>query len=434
MTLTTRVSVFFLTALGLALAGFSVTVWILARQQLYNEARNEAAALLGTLSTLVEHHGNSLEWEMKRRTVPIADKAAWSVEGDGRLIEVGTLRADTGAWIADECIIDANGNSIAEAGHYSRIVLRAAISPESIHATLGRLAATLAIASLGIWLVAALLGRRYCRRALQPLSDLTWACSTFTGEDPTHRLPLPISGDEIGELAVAFNGVLDRRQESFERQARFVAEASHQLRTPLTRLTGHLEVALRRDRPAEEYRKTLARALAQTGQMTGLVESLLQLARPEVDGLPLETVHVELAELVGEIVDSWKGHSRSVDLQWNSPQTACPAWVHPELLKQAIDNLIDNSFKYTPIGTPVRVSVGIGEISIQDRGQGIPPGERERLFQPFQRGDRPRVAGIAGVGLGLAICRRIVRSFGGEVTLEDTAMGCLFRVQLPKRE
>jgi signal transduction histidine kinase len=355
---------------------------------------------------------------------------AWNVEGDGRPIEAGPIKVDAGEWIRDERVLEVEGHEKHDPGSYSRIVIRTAVPLGPVRAKLQRLAATLAIVSLGIWLIAALLGRRYCYRALQPLADLTTASADLTGEELSRRLPLPNSQDEIDRLAVAFNGVLDRHQEGAERISRFVAEASHQLRTPLTRMTGHLEVALRKDRTPEEYQKTIRRALVQTQRMTSMVEALLYLARPKDTSLPLEVENVDLVDVVNETMDAWNKHPRFLDLQWQQPQVQIQARANRGLLQQAIDNLIDNALKYTPAGTPVTLQVGDGEIVVADQGPGIPHEERNRLFQAFQRGDRPRAEGIEGIGLGLAICRRIVRDMDGEVSLDDNLPGCRFRVRV----
>src|SRR5262249_23486546 len=157
------------------------------------------------------------------------------------------------------------------------------ISLEPVHATLNRLAVVLAILSTGLWLTAALVGRRLCRRGLAPLTRMAESARTIRAADLTQRLPPPATRDHLAELGLAFNDLLGRLQESFERQRRFTGDASHQLRTPLAAMLGQVEVVLRRDRPAEEYQRVLALVHKQAGQLHLMVEMLLFLARADAE-------------------------------------------------------------------------------------------------------------------------------------------------------
>src|SRR5262249_7637251 len=148
---------------------------------------------------------------------------------------------------------------------------------------LRRLGWTLAGLSLAVWLVAAGLGRRLCRRALAPVAQMAGAARSIPATEPGQRLPVAATADELGDLGRAFNRLLDRLQEAFERQRRFTGEASHQLRTPLAVLLGQAEVALRRDRPPEEYRRVLTVIAEQAGRLHRLVEMLLFLARADAE-------------------------------------------------------------------------------------------------------------------------------------------------------
>src|SRR5262249_55252998 len=139
----------------------------------------------------------------------------------------------------------------------------------------------LAGVSIGIWLLAAAMGRRLVRRALLPVTRMAEAAGAMTAADRDQRLPIPGTGDELDALAGSFNGLLPRLHEEVERQKRFTGDASHQLRTPLAALLGQVEVALRRERPAEDYRRTLADVHEEADRLRQIVESLLFLARAE---------------------------------------------------------------------------------------------------------------------------------------------------------
>src|SRR5439155_4762880 len=140
--------------------------------------------------------------------------------------------------------------------------------------------------SLGIWLLALFLGRAMSRRALRPLSSMACSARAMDASDRGQRLPSATAGDELEDLARAFNGLLNRLQEAFERQRRFTGDASHQLRTPLTAMLGQIDVALRRDRQADDYRRTLDLVHGQASHLRKIVEALLFLTRADLDAVP----------------------------------------------------------------------------------------------------------------------------------------------------
>ena len=149
--------------------------------------------------------------------------------------------------------------------------------------SLQALAVVLSSLSLLLWLSAALVGRWLCRRALAPLTRMADAARTIHADDLGRRLPSAGTGDELEDLGRAFNDLLARLQESFERQRRFTGDASHQLRTPLTAILGQLEVLFRRDRPAEEYDRVLKLVQKQAAHLRLIVEMLLFLARADAE-------------------------------------------------------------------------------------------------------------------------------------------------------
>ncbi len=174
----------------------------------------------------------------------------------------------------------------------------------------------LAGVSAAIWVLSGLVARRVCRRALAPVSRMTESAGRITAADLAARLPVPAARDELHDLAAAFNDLLTRLQDSFERQRRFTGDASHQLRTPLTATLGQMEVALRRDRDADEYRRVLASAVDQANRLREIVESLLFLARSDADAtLPSREV-IDLVEWLPRHIEvAWSHHPRKGDLR-----------------------------------------------------------------------------------------------------------------------
>jgi heavy metal sensor kinase len=320
------------------------------------------------------------------------------------------------------------------------LVLRAGVSLAPLHATLRRLAVTLATLSGGLWLAAALAGRWVCRRALAPVTRMAQAARAMGAAELDRRLPSPGAGDELDDLRRAFNGLLDRLQEAFERQRRFTGDASHQLRTPLTSMLGQVEVALRRDRPAEEYHQTLGLVHGQAVHLRGIVEALLFLARPDAEADLARLEGVDLAAWLPEQLRRRADQARAADLRLGpSPGGPLRVRVQPLLLDQLLENLLDNALKYSEPGTPVTVFLrrepGVIALAVKDAGPGIAAEDLPHVFEPFYRTGEARRRGRAGVGLGLAMVRRIAAAFGGTVVAEsEPGRGSRFTVRLPDVE
>jgi HAMP domain-containing protein len=354
LSLTARLSAFFLLALGLVLAGFSVSLYLLARTYLLGQAKDRVGAALQTLAAAVDAEPGGLEWEGDERRLTLGrdagpEQARWEVRdksGDlvARSANLGTsgplpfspltvedrdapphrLRVDHDGepWLFMRRTLwaapgdPAAPESPAGSGprRYDVLVLTAGVSLAPAHAILSGLALALAGLSLGLWLVAAALGHRLCRRALAPVARMADAARAMGATDLSQRLPGPPTADELGALHRSFNGLLDRLQEAFERQRRFTGDASHQLRTPLAVMIGEVEVTLRRDRPAEEYRRALAALGAQAGRLRQIVEALLFLARADAEAAPGPLDEVDLSAWLPEHLRSWTGHPRAADL------------------------------------------------------------------------------------------------------------------------
>jgi len=238
--------------------------------------------------------------------------------------------------------------------------------------------------------------------------------------EPARRLEVAATGDELEDLGRSFNGLLDRSQEALEKQRRFTGEASHQLRTPLAVMLGQVEVALRRARPPEDYRRVLGVVAEQAGRLHRVVEMLLFLARAESEAALPGVSPVAVRPWLEEHLAAWATHPRAADIRTDFPAEDLQAAAHPPLLGQAVDALIDNAMKYSPPGSPVLVSLRADAdailLSVEDAGYGIDPEDLPRIFEPFFRSPRQRGANPGGVGLGLAIAHRVVEAMGGELS------------------
>ncbi len=222
------------------------------------------------------------------------------------------------------------------------------------------------------------------------------AAHAIGGEELDQRLPVPETDDELEELGEAFNSLLDRLQESFERQRRFTGDASHQLRTPLTALQGQVDLALRQDRDTDEYKRVLTLVQRKTRHLRQIVESLLFLARADGEALQPGLETIELTAWLREQSRSWLDSSRGGDLHWEAGQDG-PLWarVPPALLPELLNNLLDNAIRYSarepPSGSGSDATAGRSASPSKIKGSGFPkrtsPAFSNPSFVPRRRGD-----------------------------------------------
>jgi two-component system sensor histidine kinase CpxA len=234
--------------------------------------------------------------------------------------------------------------------------------------------------------------------------------------------------DEIGSLARDFDGMAGRLENLVGSQRRLLRDVSHELRSPLARMTVALQLA--RDREGARAAEALDRIERETGRLDDLIGQLLLLERLEARSPDAESVDFDLCDLLNGVVDdaSFEASSanRSVELEARAP---CPMRGHPTLVRSALDNVIRNAVRHTAEGTAVEVAIDIdeegAEITIRDHGPGVPEGQLESLFEPFSRLTDARERTTGGAGLGLAIARRAVEIHDGTVTARNHSEGGL---------
>jgi heavy metal sensor kinase len=429
VTLTTRLNLFFAATLAVVLAGFSTSLYLLARYQLHEETNARLDAALHTLIAAVEMSPDGVEWEPDQRRLKLGGDLAWRIDDPrGRPVDRGgpaDVNWEDAHWqIRNEAVVAPEGAAAGPgAGKHRSLSIIVGISLAPVRAELRRLAVTLAGLSLAVWLSAVVAGRAVCRRALRPVGAMAAAARGMGAADLAERMPLPGTHDELDEFGQSFNGLLARVQEAFERQRRFTGDASHQLRTPLTAILGQAEVALRRERPAEEYRDSLARIHGRADLLLKLVESLLFLARADAEATPGEFATIDLPPWLGDHLRHWSDHPRFAEICRELPAEEIAVRVQPALLGQLVDNLIDNAFKYSAPGSSATVRVVRDGrsvfLSVEDRGFGISAEDLPHIFEPFYRSADAQRRGQPGIGLGLAIARRIAIALGGELAAKS---------------
>jgi signal transduction histidine kinase len=259
-------------------------------------------------------------------------------------------------------------------------------------------------------------------RVLRPVEAIRAEAASIRGTELDRRLPVPPSHDEISRLARTVNGLLDRVEHATERQRRFVADASHELRGPLTRMRADLEVAL--GHPQTSDPETTYRSLLADGtELQELVDDLLFLARSDAGAMPRPGVPVDLDDLV--LAESRRLAARGRVRVDNSGVSAARVVGDPRQLARAVRNLAANAERYarTTVAFELREVGGRSELVVADDGPGIPPEHHARVFERFTRLDDARSRDAGGSGLGLAIVADIVARHRGTVAVTSRAGG-----------
>jgi len=287
-------------------------------------------------------------------------------------------------------------------------------------------------------LVAATGGYWLSRRALSPVDALVRTARQVSGTKLNSRLQKLETGDELQRLSDTLNEMLDRIETAFLRITEFTADASHELRTPVSLIRTEAELALRRSRGEAEYKEALRHILLEAERTTALIEQLLALARADSGRETLRLQPVDLRETLRSVIDGWRQVAEIRNLEF-SASLGVPDFLvlgDETLLRRLVDILLDNACKYTSAPGSVRLSLAPkGEsavITVQDSGVGIAEEEQSKIFERFYRVDKARSRAQGGAGLGLAIAQWIVTQHGGTIAVESrSGDGATFRVELP---
>jgi two-component system, OmpR family, sensor histidine kinase MprB len=433
------------TAVALAIALASGLVYVLVRDQLRGEVEStleDQAALLtsGPLSIQTRPDG-SRELEIPYRSLGRGDVFVQAVDSRGRIAkpdprqvafpvtdEIKAAAAEgKGAFFADA---DIEGTHVLQLvvpigdDHVLQLVRPLA----EVDRLLDRIGLVLVLVSLGGIAAAAAFGALVARTALRPVTQLTREAEVVAEtRDLSHRIGLE-GDDELARLGASFDTMLAALDESQRQQRQLVADASHELGTPLTSIRTNVEVLARRDDLAPAAREALLSDLVgQLGEMSGLVTGLVELASEEPT--ELELVDVQLDELVDEEV------ARAERL---APQVAFSASLEPTVvrgvpgrLERAVANVLDNAVKWSEPGATIEVAVAHGTVSVRDHGPGISEEDVPHVFDRFYRSAQAR--SMPGSGLGLAIVKRVVDEHGGTAAVARAdGGGTVVRLELPE--
>lgn len=452
-----RLTLWYALLLALALGVFGTALYVGLRIKLYDsfddQLRTQASILLPSIRT----QGDQL--------VMTADTAAMPNDGEHlvRLLDLAghpVPGADTSQTMGG-VPLDAHALAAAKAGKtdvstlqledgelrvltvpvssQERIVgvLQVGLFRNDVNETLSTLLVLFGIVSPLVLIGAVAGGYLLARRALAPVATITNLAATVGGKDLHARLDLALPDDELGRLAQTFDSMLARIESAFMRQRRFTGDAAHELRTPLSLMRSQIDLALARPRSAAEYRAALHDLESDLARLTGLVATLLTLARADSDQLAIERARFDLADTVALVLDQYAAAASEAGVSLKDEATPCALDGDEDRLVQVLVNLLDNALAHTPANGVIAVGCRRDGDTIllwvADTGSGIAAAEQSRVFDRFYRGSVDRGSGH-GSGLGLSIVRAIVDAHGGTAALtSELGQGTRIEIRLPTK-
>jgi two-component system sensor histidine kinase MprB len=443
MTVRGRLTLLAAGSVALALCVAAVVVYVAVRAELRGQVDDELRAGAARLAQIPPGAG-PLPDELLvpgpdgEGPSPLADTFIQRIEPDGTTRQPPLIGLALPVDAGDESIADTGSGAeltdVESGGRHLRLLtqgvagggaVQVARSLESTDDVLANLRVVLFIVVGAGVAVAALLARRLADGAIAPITGLTEAAEHISETGDLSRR-IDVEGeDEVGRLAGRFNAMLGTLEssrselaDSARSQRQLVADASHELRTPVASLRTDIEVL--RENPAldpAERTRMLAGIDARIAELGELIGDLIELARgDEVEG---PTSDVRLDRLVSEAVERMRTHAPEREWELSLEETVVEA--RPDRLARAVNNLLDNAVKYSPPGEPIEVSVADGELVVRDRGPGIPADEIDQVFDRFHRG--ASVRDVPGSGLGLAIVKQVAEAYGGAVEAANAEGG-----------
>ena len=310
---------------------------------------------------------------------------------------------------------------------------------QRIESGLDRILLTIVLVTLGVIILSGIAVFLFVRFTLKPLRRMTEAAGNIAEGDFSVQVDENKGGRELREVSRSFNTMAKKLQGIEEGRREFVANVSHELRSPITSIRGYAEGMADGVIPEEEHPRYLRLVAEESGRMSALVSDLLALSRLERDDAAPEKTVFDINEMLRRAIIR-----RMNDLENRKIEVACEPETDPcmvnadrDRIEQVIINLLDNAIKFTPDGGKItlysRVRGDKAEITVQDNGPGVAEEDRDKIFDRFFTADRAHTAG-KGTGLGLSICKRIMDMHGQSLRLLDTAEGAAFRFTLEHAE
>jgi two-component system sensor histidine kinase ArlS len=341
---------------------------------------------------------------------------------------------------ADEKYINAGereGISIFYRGQNRTFVIVVTAYDEDGRLRLSELKKVLGVSLLIGVLITVLVGYVFSSQLVRPITEVIHEVNNISSHNLSRRLREGISQDELNQLTRTFNDLLNRLQESFNTQKRFIANASHELSTPLTSIASQLQVTLQKDRNTAEYQRVLQSIQEDVEQMRQLIKSLLEIAKAGATQGSIELAELRMDELLLKIIADVQriNDDYQVELEFNNlpdDEKQIMVFGNPDLLYSALKNIIENGCKYSSNKTS-RVEVSFKEhnilIDVINQGDVLAEQEIVQIFQPFYRGES--AGDTEGFGLGLPLAKRIISLHKGDISVTSDLSGTRFSILLP---
>jgi len=457
--------------LAVVLALFSGGVYAVMRHQLLGRIDQGLGEELADVLSEVRRHGDSatlLEWLNRRFAhhegfdFEITDSGGERFFTNPRLIERSLSFADASG---EETSPHVQTVPVGSEGRWRVITVRAGGPEGPLTIKVGRslnwfehesreLLLTFLLTGPLPLLIAVSGGYVLALRALGPVQAMTQTARQISADRLNERITVDNPNDELGTLAETLNEMIGRLERSFIETRRFTADAAHELRTPLAVMRNETEVALRSSRSPEEHCRVLENLLDEINRLSTMADQLLFLSRQDAGLQPRTGEEVEMSGLLADVVSNMQllAEEKRIRLILEDgqprPQTTSAAghrhFAGPAVrlmgdsrqLRRVFYNLLDNAIKYTPAGGEVRVTIRTDvdhlSVNVADTGIGIPPEHLTRIFERFYRTDPARSGDANGAGLGLSICRSVIRSLAGDIHVESrVGHGTEVSVRLP---
>ena len=453
-----RLTLWYVTLFTIIVASWSVYVILRVQLDLYGGLDRALSSRATQLAAVLRGGGNSAFKNASDATlagVAPTQAAAQLLSADG------TVMQHSGDAIANDPIVPptmlqavqdsgrARIETVQPSGKKFRILLvrlpqssrflLVGQSTDSADSAIDRLAFVMLVSGPLALLAAAIVGWFLARRALRPVSRMTSTAANISINHLDERIPVPPGNDELKSLAETLNDMLGRLETGVKDKRRLVANASHELQTPLAVMRTELDVYLATAELPPDAVEVLESVREESDRMSRIVRNLLTLARFDDGNLRLLKQLLDLHDLALEAADSFGelARERNVKLEVAGSSTSAPA--DPEYVRLVVDNLLENAIRYSGAGSTVTISTQTdGDHSVlvvADTGQGIPASAIPHLFDRFFRVESARAAENSGSGLGLAITKEIIEAHGGQIEIEsELEVGTRFTVRLPKFE
>ena len=453
-----RLTLWYLAIFAAAQLLFGVAMWFALRQELYTVADGALAAQIDDLTNFLK--------SQKKRNMTVSKlreeaSEAYDLEHSGDFLQIYD---EDGNWIFRAPALEQNrfapvvpaavkgpsfqnrqlGNKpfrfIAQRIEVNgrSFTVQTGVRTDQIIATLSLFRHYLLMLAPLLLLAAASGGYWLSRKALRPVDAITRTARSIGGGNLGDRLEKLTTGDELQRLSDTLNEMLARIESAFLRVTQFTADASHELRTPISLIRTEAEIALRKSRGDAEYREALRHILLEAEKTSSLVEELLSLARADSGRESLHLTLLDLRSVIAETASEWRQLVESRNLQFTQAIADCelPVLADRGAVQRLLAILLDNAVKYTPPPGIVELLLEARDekavITVRDSGIGVATEDQTRIFERFYRVDKARSREFGGAGIGLAIADWIVQQHGGSVTVQSSiGNGSTFYVELP---